>query len=90
MTIILATVIMAAIIFTIIFWCTEHYKIAGAIIMIFGSIAILYGVTFWWPSFTCEQKVQPSGYECNWTFFTGCQIKVNNQWIPYEKWRVIE
>ena len=90
MTMILIMILMAIVIFTAILWFTEHYEAAGAIIMIVGTIVIIYGVMVWWPSFQCKQKVAPSGNECSWDIFAGCQVKINGQWIPYEKWRVFE
>jgi hypothetical protein len=54
------------------------------------SFALIYGSMIWWPSFECEQKVAPSGYECTWDLFAGCQVNIDGRWVPYEKWRVFE
>lgn len=90
MTFIITLLIIAAIIFSIIFWCTENYEITGFLIFFISGCIFLYGLLVWYPRFECEQKVEPSGYECKWDFFAGCQIYLNGQWIPYEKWRVID
>lgn len=71
-------------------WCTDNKDVAAVILtihaVIFGSYLLLYK----YPQFVCEQKTELSGYECTWDFFAGCQINVKGQWIPYEKWRVVE
>ena len=90
MTILIVAIIMAAIIFALIMRYTGYNDVSTCIFGALVVIAILYGVMFWYPKFLCEQQVKPTGYECNWTFFAGCLIKVNGQWIPYDKWRVIE
>ena len=90
MTMILIMVLLAIVITTAIFWFTKHYEAALCIIMIVGTIVIIYGVMVWWPSFQCEQKVAPSGNECTWDFFAGCQVNIDGRWVPYEKWRVFE
>lgn len=90
MTMLIVAVIMAAIIFALIMWYTGYKEVSACIAGVFILIAIMYGAMIWYPKFLCEQRVEPTGYECNWTFFAGCLIKVNGQWIPYDKWRVIE
>ena len=90
MTFIIALLIIAAIVFSIIFWVTDNQVISVIIIGTFITILAFYYSFVWLPRFQCEQKVEMSGYECMWELFKGCQVHVNGQWIPYEKWRVID
>ena len=90
MTLICVAILLAAVIFAVVFWLTDHQELALCILTVLGVIVLSYGSLIWYPRFECEQKVEPSGYECMWDYFAGCQIKVNGQWIPYDKWRVVE
>lgn len=90
MATILMIIVLAAIIFALIFWFTGNQEIAGPMFVVLFMFGVLYGTLFWWPSFECEQRLRMSGHECTWDFFAGCQVKVNGQWVPYDKWRVMD
>ncbi len=84
-------VIVAAILVTAsVLLVTGNYTAFLYMFMTVATFAIMYGYMIWWPSFVCEQKVSPSGYECTWDFFAGCQVNIDGRWVPYEKWRVFE
>lgn len=69
---------------------TGNHEVFLYMFMVVVVLALTYGSLIWWPSFECEQKVAPSGYECDWDFFAGCQVNIDGRWVPYEKWRVFE
>lgn len=84
--VIIAAVCVAAVVLLI----TGNHKVFLYMFMVIVTLALIYGSLIWWPSFECEQKVAPSGYECTWDFFAGCQVNIDGRWVPYEKWRVFE
>lgn len=84
--VIIAAVCVAAVVLLV----TGNYT-AFLYMFVAGTLfAVIYGSMVWWPSFECEQKVAPSGYESTWDFFAGCQVRIDGHWVPYEKWRVFE
>ena len=83
MEIAICIIILFAIVMSIVLWITQNQEFALC-------IACIYLVMIWFPRYQCEEKVRMSGNECHWGLFTGCQVKVNGQWIPYEKWRSFE
>lgn len=94
MGIAIGIIILFAIVMSIALLITQHQELAQelALCIIMGllTIACIYLVMIWFPRFQCEEKVRMSGNDCHWELFTGCQVKVNGQWIPYEKWRSFE
>lgn len=84
--VIIAAVCVAAVVLLV----TGNYTAFLYMFMAVTIFAAIYGSMIWWPSFKCEQKVAPSGYECTWDFFAGCQVNIDGRWVPYEKWRVFE
>ena len=84
--VIIAAVCVAAVVLLI----TGNHEVFLYMFMVIVTLALTYGSLIWWPSFECEQKVAPSGYECTWDFFAGCQVNIDGRWVPYEKWRVFE
>lgn len=84
-------VIIAAIcVATMVLLVTGNTEVFLYMFMVIVVLALVYGSMIWWPSFECEQKIAPSGYECTWDFFAGCQVHIDGRWVPYEKWRVFE
>lgn len=71
-------------------WCTDNKDVAAILLTILAVIIGAYLLLYKYPQFVCEQRTELSGYECTWDFFAGCQINVKGQWVPYEKWRVVE
>lgn len=71
-------------------WCTDNKEVAAVILTIIALCVGSYLLIYQYPKFLCEQRVEPSGYQCMYDFFAGCQINVKGQWVPYDKWRVIE
>ena len=60
---------------------------------VFGFLAlvILLALCTWgndW--YSCGAKTSEQGLEHRWGPFTGCLIKVDDRWIDYDKWRVME
>lgn len=90
MGIAIGIIILFAIVMSIVLWITQYQELAVCIILGLLTIACIYLVMIWFPRFQCEEKVRMSGNDCHWELFTGCQVKVNGQWIPYEKWRIFE
>ena len=94
MGIAIGIIILFAIVMSIVLWITQNEELAVCIILglltIACTIAFIYLVMIWFPRFQCEEKVRMSGNDCHWELFTGCQVKVNGKWIPYEKWRSFE
>lgn len=86
MDVIIAAVYVAAIVLLF----TENTTAFLYMFMAIATIVVIYGSAIRWPSFECEQKVAPSGYECTWDLFAGCQVNIDGRWVPYEKWRVME
>lgn len=71
-------------------WCTDNEDVAGLLLTVLALIIGAYLLLYKYPQFVCEQKTKLSGYTCTWDFFAGCQVNINGQWTPYEKWRVVE
>lgn len=86
----IGVIIVAVLVATMVLLVTGHTKVFLYMFMIIVVLGLVYGSMIWWPSFQCEQKVTPSGYECTWDFFAGCQVNIDGRWVPYEKWRVFE
>lgn len=84
--VIIAAICVAAVVLLV----TENTEVFLYMFMVIVVLGLVYGSMIWWPSFQCEQKVAPSGYECTWDFFAGCQVNIDGRWVPYEKWRVFE
>lgn len=84
--VIIAAILVAAVVLLV----TGNHEVFLYMFVVIGTLALIYGSLIWWPSFECEQKVAPSGYECTWDFFAGCQVNIDGRWVPYEKWRVFE
>lgn len=40
--------------------------------------------------YSCDSKTSEQGLEHKWGPFKGCLIKVDDRWIDYDKWRVME
>lgn len=86
----LGVLIIAVLVAAIVLLVTGNTEVFLYMFMIIVVLGLVYGSMIWWPSFECEQKVAPSGYECTWDFFAGCQVNIDGRWVPYEKWRVFE
>ena len=86
MGVIIAAILVAAMVLLV----TGNTEVFLYMFMVIVVLGLVYGSMIWWPSFECEQKVAPSGYECTWDFFAGCQVNIDGRWVPYEKWRVFE
>ena len=86
----IGVIIIAIIVAAIVLLVTGNTEVFLYMFMIIVVLGLVYGCMIWWPSFQCEQKVAPSGYECTWDFFAGCQVNIDGRWVPYEKWRVFE
>lgn len=86
----LGVLIIAVLVAAMVLLVTGNTEVFLYMFMIIVVLGLAYGSMIWWPSFECEQKVAPSGYECTWDFFAGCQVNIDGRWVPYEKWRVIE
>lgn len=84
--VIIAAVCVAAVVLLVTGNSTAFLYMFMAIV----TLGLIYGSMIWLPSFQCEQKVAPSGYDCTWDFFAGCQVNIDGRWVPYEKWRVME
>lgn len=86
----LGVLIIAVLVAAMVLLVTGNTEVFLYMFMIIVVLGLVYGSMIWWPSFECEQKVAPSGYECTWDFFAGCQVNIDGRWVPYEKWRVFE
>lgn len=86
----IGVIIIAILVAAIVLLVTGNTEVFLYMFMVIVVLGLVYGSMIWWPSFECEQKVAPSGYECTWDFFAGCQMNIDGRWIPYEKWRVFE
>ena len=86
----LAVIIIAVLVAAMVLLVTGNTEVFLYMFMVIVVLGLVYGSMIWWPSFECEQKVAPSGYECTWDFFAGCQVNIDGRWVPYEKWRVFE
>ena len=86
----IGVIIIAILVAAIVLLVTGNTEVFLYMFMVIVVLGLVYGSMIWWPSFECEQKVAPPGYECTWDFFAGCQMNIDGRWIPYEKWRVFE
>lgn len=69
------------------------YDAAATLLTIFGTVVIILAClclnccSEW---YTCDSKATEQGLEHQWGPFKGCLIKVDDRWIDYDKWRIME
>lgn len=63
---------------------------------VFGFLALVIllaaclGITWGNDWYSCDAKTSEQGLEHQWGPFKGCLIKMDDRWIDYDKWRVME
>lgn len=56
-----------------------------------ATITAILVVSIWaWPKYQCSVKAEKQGFEYSWGLVEGCMIKVDDNWIDYDKWRIME
>lgn len=55
--------------------------------MFFGVIAVVLGIGYLGEKFMCQAKW--SSMENSYGFFSGCQVKSAQGWVPAESYKVI-
>lgn len=62
--------------------------------IVVGVIVLLVVVVFSLPSlfsyYRCSTQAQFMGKQSDWGLMTGCMIKHKGEWIPLEKYRVVD
>lgn len=57
------------------------------IAIVFGSVG---GAVYAVSSYSCSQIEENSGHETKYVLLSGCYIQIDEQWIPVNRWRVLE
>lgn len=53
-------------------------------------IALLLGLAYALEAISCRQKWADSGFDSQYSFFSGCRIYVEDKWIPDNRYRAVE
>ena len=61
-------------------------QLIGSLAVIFLFFGIIYGCE----EASCENKSKMMGFKYNYAANQGCMIKVKDQWIPINQYRVLE
>jgi hypothetical protein len=71
-------------------WIVVSFLIVSAILAgMFLFICIITVITDWHTKNQCLKEWSLSGFESQYSHYTGCLIKVNNHWIPDRNYREI-
>lgn len=58
--------------------------IATLLVLVMAGVGLL-----WLESTSCSSRWEKSGIASDYGFFSGCQIKVNNTWVPETVYRTV-
>jgi len=64
----------------------EWMGLAALVVVVTALLAIALGFSAW----TCGNRWEDSGMASRWKFGSGCQVQHQGNWIPEERYRVVE
>jgi hypothetical protein len=66
------------------------FLFAIAFIVVLAAVCGLIMGGIWWASArSCEKIADKASLESEYSIWTDCMVKVEGEWIPLDKWRVI-
>jgi hypothetical protein len=63
---------------------------AAVIAFITTVVLVILFLVYAGSSKSCTDTGEKIGLESDYGLWTGCMVKVQNEWIPLDKWRVID
>lgn len=71
----------------------KHPFIAVSIVglaFIIGGLGILGPISYAMSRRSCSDITAQTGIETKYTFWSGCYVRLDSQWVPEERWRHLQ
>lgn len=63
--------------------------IIGVALLIFGA-TVIYGIDYLWGDYGCTAVASGMHKEHKYSFWTGCTLKIGDEYIPLKSYKYIE